>query len=468
MPLSTMSSTSSPTPSRYPDLPPPRTQSVSEFEVEQRKMPFSPSKNRRRGSEPDAKEVTYRSAIASVVGAKARPFCVSGRVPMDPTQLTLFFRSQSGISHSLDFPIDIDVDMPPALDVLIASCLPHAQRSEYAETETLFYPPSLPLTATLELANHPILEAVRNTLFPALPVGHYLTALRDKLEVWPSGNAPLIQPRPIDNRVATVLITLPVKFRGGVLVVRGTDGREERFHGRGGRPGDLEWAAFMSDCEYEIQTVRSGCRVTIAYAVQVQSFGPAGIQPSPLISPSDAFLDYLSPLLNMSRRRSIAFYLTGDYGVNPGEVVAESLVPNLKGGDSILYHALKLYQLLPELRWTAGGYIWPVDQVVEIVNEGPDSPTASVGRGSLSGSSTGSRRGLFSSSASEPGEEEVDGLRAKVVKSGAIPITDTDIRLLSDQITFPGVISREKVPFVSPVGDMEKLVVNVLMVVYVP
>ena len=236
---------------------------------------------------------------------------------------------QSGISHSLDFPIDIDEDMPPALDVLIASCLPHAQRSEYAETETLFYPPNLPLTATLELANHPILEAVRNTLFAALPTGHYLTAVRDKLEVWPSGNAPLIQPRPIDNRVATILITLPVKFKGGSLVVRGTDGREERFHGRGGRPGDLEWTAFMSDCEYEIQTVRSGCRVTIAYAVQVQSFGPAGIPPSPLISPSDAFLDSLSPVLNMSRRRSIAFYLTGEYGVNPGEVVAESLVPNV-------------------------------------------------------------------------------------------------------------------------------------------
>ena len=32
---------------------------------------------------------------------------------------------------------------------------------------------------------------------------------------------------------------------------------------------------------------------------------------------------------------------------------------------------------------------------------------------------------------------------ANVVKSGAIPITDTDIRVLLDQIMFPGVISRE-------------------------
>ena len=145
----------------------------------------------------------------------------------------------------------------------------------------------------------------------------------------------------------------------------------------------------------------------------------------------------------------------------------------LKGGDSILYHALNLYKLSPELRWTAGGFVWPVDQMVEIVNENPDSPTASVGRASLSGFSNGSRsmppiRGPFSSSASEPGEDETDDLRQKVVKSGAIPLAEADIQLLSDHVTFPGVIAREKVPFVSSMGEMEKLVVNVLMVVYVP
>ncbi len=383
--------------------------------------------------------------------------------------------------------------MPPALDMLISTCLPHPTMNGYAENDTLYYPPTLPLTATLELANHPILDAVRNTLFPALPVGHYLTVVRDKLEIWPKGNAVTVQSRPLDNRVATILVTLPVKFRGGSLVVRKAAGMEEKFYGRGGKSGDLEWTAFMSDCDYEIQTVRSGCRVTISYAVQLKSFGPAGLQPDPLIAPSDQFLDMLSPVLNMSRGRRVAFYLTGEYGVNPGEVLAESLVPSvspgfsltvwamlipvsqLKGGDSILYHALKLYKLSPELRWTAGGFVWPVDQTVEIVNEGSESPTASVGRGSLSGFSNGSGsrgmppiRGPFSSSASEPGEDETDDLRQKVVKSGAIPLAEADIQLLSDHVTFPGVVAREKVPFVSGMGEMEKLVVNVLMMVYVP
>ena len=73
----------------------------------------------------------------------------------------------------------------------------------------------------------------------------------------------------------------------------------------------------------------------------------------------------------------MAFYLLGDYGVNPADVLADSLIPcvslflfapthhsdidmlaQLKGGDSVLYHALKQNDLSPILCWSAGGYIW--------------------------------------------------------------------------------------------------------------
>ncbi len=98
MPLSTISNMSSPGPSRYPDLPVPRTQSVSEFQVEHTmsgKAAFSPSKPRRRSSDPEYDtQAAYRAALSALVTAKGRPFAVAGRVPMDPTNLTLFFRSQ--------------------------------------------------------------------------------------------------------------------------------------------------------------------------------------------------------------------------------------------------------------------------------------------------------------------------------------------------------------------------------------
>ena len=223
--------------------------------------------------------------------------------------------------------------MPPSLDVLIGACRPHSPSGleDFSEHESLFYPPHLPLTTTLEIANHPILEAIRNTLFPTLPTGHYLTVVRDKLQVWLKGSGMRSQPRPGDMRVATVMVTLPVRFRGGDLVVRNAEGTEEKFHGRGGKSGDMEWTAFMSDCDHEIEPVTKGCRMTVSYAVHVKTFGPAAIQPDslPLISPSDYFLDLMSPVLNMSRGCRIAFHLTSEYGVCPADSLAESLVPHV-------------------------------------------------------------------------------------------------------------------------------------------
>jgi hypothetical protein len=183
------------------------------------------------------------------------------------------------------------------------------------------------LTTSLELSNHPILEAVRNTLFHTLPGGHYLQAVRDKLEVVPTGASLDVQGPTGDSRVATVIVTLPVRYRGGSFVVHPPEGGDELFQGRGGKSGHMEWIAYLSDCTAEIESVQKGCRISISYAVHLKSFGPAGIAPDPLITPNDYFLDNLAPIFNILRGRTIAFYLTGDYGVNPADVLAESLVP---------------------------------------------------------------------------------------------------------------------------------------------
>jgi len=242
------------------------------------------------------------------------------------------------------------------------------------------------------------------------------------------------------------------------------EGKEEKFYGRGGKTGDMEWTAFLTDCEYEVETVQKGCRVTISYGVHLRTFGPSGAQADPLITPSDDFLDMLSPVLNICRGRKIAFYLQCDYGVNPSEVLAESLVANLKGGDSLLYHAIKLYKLTPELHWYAGGYIWPMDRTVEVGSENPDTPNA--GPLTVGGSRmvVPAVRGTFS--AYGEAEEGIDSLRARVEESGAVPLAETEITILSDwQAAVP--VSKERVPFVSN-GQLEKLVVNVLLVTFVP
>lgn len=121
-------------------------------------------------------------------------------------------------------------------------------------------------------------------------------------------------------------------------------GNEERFAGvadnasgidagAGGGGGDMEWTAFLSDCEYQVEPVVRGCRMMISYAVFSRTFGGGGavgggFAPT-LISPGDGFTELLSPVLNMSRGRRIGFFIQGDYGVDPSEALADSLVPSV-------------------------------------------------------------------------------------------------------------------------------------------
>jgi hypothetical protein len=275
------------------------------------------------------------------------------------------FFFQSGITHSLDFPINVLEDTPPALDVLIAACRPHqtSDLDAYGDRESLFFPPNLPLTISLEIANQPILDAVRNSLFPKLPPGSYLSVMRDKLEVVVSGGRMGRQPISLrnDGRSATIILTLPVRYKGGaVIVTEPSLGEMESFGGRGGKNGDLDWVAFLGDCDYEIDMVQSGCRVSISYGVYIRGGGPAqnigspnstlglGLGPNfassvpgglnsgngggerySLITPSDNFFDSLTPILNMSRGKKLGFFLSYSYNADPSEVLAETLVPQV-------------------------------------------------------------------------------------------------------------------------------------------
>jgi hypothetical protein len=126
----------------------------------------------------------------------------------------------------------------------------------------------------------------------------------------------------------------------------------------------------------------------------------------------------------------------------------------------LLYHALRSYELTPSLQWAAGGYIWPVDRPVDMTGE-PSQPSNSSRRGAPP------VRGAFSYADSP---DEAENLRARVEASGGSPLSQADIMVLADwdpsgQGTLSAV-GKERVPFVSN-GELGKLVVNVLLVVYV-
>jgi hypothetical protein len=242
---------------------------------------------------------------------------------------------QNGVSHCLDFPVDTGYSNPPSLDILIAACKSHPKTdfSNYGDRDALFFPENLSYTPSFEIANHLILGSVHASLYPQLPLGNHVFAVRNRLDVINSGSH-LANQNPAllsnDGRSATVIVTLPVRFQGGDLVVRDSRGHEERFQRLGEQAGNIDWLAFPADCEYRIETVQKGCCLTLSYGVYLKHFNPsAGAISDALIIPSDGFFDLLAPILNMSRGRNIALYLNYDYIANPAEVAANSLVPQV-------------------------------------------------------------------------------------------------------------------------------------------
>jgi hypothetical protein len=141
----------------------------------------------------------------------------------------------------------------------------------------------------------------------------------------------------------------------------------------------------------------------------------------------------------------------------------------------VLYHAMKLYKLSPELHWSAGGYVWPVDRIVEVNgdpqgmrNSSPSRhhkmPVGLIGPG---GPRTPVMRGTFSLAGEYGAEGEADMIRNRVEESGAIPIADAEISICTDWAQPAQPVGKERVPFASG-GEMEKLIVNTLLVVFVP
>ncbi|KAH9474494.1 hypothetical protein JR316_0012953 [Psilocybe cubensis] len=430
----------------------------SGFQVEKRAKSPNPY-GRPPTAQPEANayrdEMVYREQISALLAAKSHQTAITGRIPIDPTQLSLFFRGKDGISYSLDFPIDTGYSAPPTLDVLVSICRPKRER------EALTYPPGLRHTTTLEISNHPVLETIRNILFSKFPDGHYLTAVRDSLDVaitgsYVSKNSPAHLRQ--DNRVATLLLTLPVAYRGGAIVVTDKEGREEKFLGNGGKPTEIEWVAFRPDSTYAVEPVQNGCMITISYALYLKTSGVANPTVDNLVTPSDKFFNLLSPILNNNRGRSIGFLLGNDYNVDPSEVVANSLIPQLKGGDALLYEAFKLHKLSPQLRWHAGGFVWPADQTLESFGDEDE-----VDARPMANMPAPLGRPLFGG----PNAQGGDDLRAKVQSSGGVPLAEASIILITDPKEHAPVVGRERVFFVSK-GELEKLVVNVLLVVYIP
>jgi hypothetical protein len=73
-----------------------RAPSSTEFEIERASSPRGHTRPPMRRAVSDySSETALKESIANVIAAKARPYATSGRIPVDPATLSLFFRTKA-------------------------------------------------------------------------------------------------------------------------------------------------------------------------------------------------------------------------------------------------------------------------------------------------------------------------------------------------------------------------------------
>ena len=135
-----------------------------------------------------------------------------------------------------------------------------------------------------------------------------------------------------EGKVATIVVTLPVRFSGGALIVRDCDDTNktpDTYCHQNEKSSKLEWTAFLDQCTHEVDTVTQGARLTISYNVFLYTDGVSHSPSLHYIRPSQKFLEQTSCTLNASRGQKIAYLLQEEYDLtheDHQDSIAESLV----------------------------------------------------------------------------------------------------------------------------------------------
>lgn len=80
---------------------------ISDFEIERAPKSPGPKKALIRRQPGNDGEQALQNSVARLFGAKSRPFTVSGRIPLDPAALVLFFRSKVSQMTQIFSPVTL-------------------------------------------------------------------------------------------------------------------------------------------------------------------------------------------------------------------------------------------------------------------------------------------------------------------------------------------------------------------------
>ncbi|RAH66752.1 2OG-Fe(II) oxygenase [Aspergillus aculeatinus CBS 121060] len=292
-----------------------------------------------------------------------------------PVQVYWSAARSDSTARKLVLPLDglVPQSSAAALDDLVAACQP----ASFGRNGEEILDPSYRLAGKIDPANfassfHPadfgILQMVENVLLPGISekdlgrdddgskkvmsksARHYrkLHAELYKLNVYsgPSGHfATHVDTPRSDSQIGSLVVCLPSEFSGGRLTVRHR-GQQSAFDWSDASQSAIQWAAFYSDCEHEIETITEGHRLTLTYNLYITQAPTAKIDASSLVLQPQSF-----PLYNavheifsnprfMEQGGVLGMFCSHAYAHTSND--AHVRLPRaLKGADLVVYSVLK-------------------------------------------------------------------------------------------------------------------------------
>lgn len=125
--------------------------------------------------------------------------------------------------------------------------------------------PADQFSTTFSLDNHPeILNKVKELMMTASST---IEARLDKLNVYQDGDYFRVHKDTPHGAgmFGSLVVCLPVQHKAGKLVVDHGGIRVTHDWSEGSEKGEIQWAAFYSDCDHQVQHVRGGVRLTLNY-----------------------------------------------------------------------------------------------------------------------------------------------------------------------------------------------------------
>ncbi|KAL4987017.1 hypothetical protein BDW68DRAFT_178189 [Aspergillus falconensis] len=288
-----------------------------------------------------------------------------GRSSSSPVSI-FWSKGDDAIARKLVLPLDISVPSahPDTLRHLVADCDPASfGRGEQDVIDPEYRRAGKINADQFATSFHPadfgILENIAQVLLPTISsetdnqLGfRKITAELYKLNVYsgPSGHfrKHVDTPRAA-NQIGSLVVCLPSAFQGGKLSVEHR-GQKVEFDWSESSETKIQWAAFYSDCEHEIETITHGDRVTLTYNLYVTE--PVGVGvPSPM-----AIIDPRAyPAYSWIRNLLMQDDFMKDGGVlgifcshaypHSSNVVELQLPRALKGADLVLYSVFESLNL---------------------------------------------------------------------------------------------------------------------------